>query len=126
MSVKAETKQQASGAFWAIVVMVLGGLILWGAAAWHDKNAYDDEVQSVKRVIEPVIKSTQSLAIDRKSSALDRKLATLATIEETPAAKQTATQKILKKELIESSTELDAEIKDLKAQYALPIFEEVK
>ena len=126
MSVKPETRQQASGAFWAILVVVIASAIGWGFTTWNDENAYDGEVDVLKRVIEPVVKSTQSLAIDRKAAQLDRKLKTLATIEETPADKQTATQKILKKELIESSTELDAEIKDLKTQYALPIFEEAK
>lgn len=46
MSVKAETKQQAAGAFWAIVVVVIGALIIWGVTQLNDENSWDNDPES--------------------------------------------------------------------------------
>ena len=84
-----------------------------------DANAWDSEVvqevAAVKRVVEPIAKSMQSLALDRKDVQLDTKRGLY--LQTTPD------QVVLRQSLEDDAEELESEIRELKRLQKLPIFE---
>lgn len=111
----------------AITVVQQGGEMV---IETFDENTWDAEVQEqlapLKRVIEPVVKSTQSLAIDRKEALRDNKLELLESIAQTEETDYTREQELIVADLIAGIEELDEEIDELEEQYELPVFEPIE
>ena len=90
----------------------------------NDANTWDDELDEVKQVVEPIVKSTSSLAVDRKISLLNQKKAILSRIAATPEEDRTVDQRDLYVELTKDIKSLEKEVKVLEEVQALPVFPE--
>ena len=113
-----------------VVVFVGTNFLRSGGEAVVDivqDNAWDHEVQEevaqVKRVVEPIVKSTQSLAIDRKAKERAKKEKLLVELGKTPPEQRDELFHDTLEDIQDGKAELDDEIAELRQLYSLPVFE---
>ena len=113
----------------AVIITVIqqGGNLI---SKIQDANAWDTEVKqeidNVKRVVEPGVRSLQSLAIDRKENLLVEKEALIIDIERTPVDDRTLTQRQLHSEVMSKTREIRKDLIILNEDFKSPVFEEIE